>query len=401
MTNTRLGKLAAASASGLFLLALSSPAFAPVIEFVIDKAPQTTCWYDECTYKVVDGLHCPNGAVEDYWGKYYIIPDVGLGPMSEEEERKRAEERIKQEEERIRESQRQFVKYVAKRSGGGAKFYEHASLGGRHFSLESGYMNTDLHRKDRGHWWEGKHWDDVISSIDIGPCSVVTLYESELCKGECGSVKVITNDSNGYSGVNLSSEWNDRARCVIVSPYLTDTGDCSYTGYLNAFLESLPKPEKPVDVVEVEKGVIEETPAQPVVVSGLGLSCELRISGVLDDHYKSGGQYGLQVSVGTKTSNWATAPFEHGQPFGKVFDNWKTESIQLGSGFSSGDVLDVKFTHTGSPKGDWIGIDYLELVCGGETSKNDLRDYGNYGKSDGAAGIVYGGQTKTWQVKVP
>jgi hypothetical protein len=133
----------------------------------------------------------------------------------------------------------------------------------------------------------------------------------------------------------------------------------------------------------------------------LDSACTLALSGVLDDHYNSASQYRLAVEVNGK-SLYAQQrpPFDHGKPYSKIFDNWKTLKINLG-GFNSGDSLEIRVTHSGSPRSDWIGVDFMEIACGGKTQKIELGDYRNYGAKDGAAAIVYGGQSKAWTITVP
>jgi len=129
--------------------------------------------------------------------------------------------------------------------------------------------------------------------------------------------------------------------------------------------------------------------------------CTLALSGVLDDHYNSNSQYKVAISVnGRQVYTAEQTPFEHGKPFGTIFENWKTLKINLDD-VESGDLLKVSLTHSGSPGSDWIGVDYIETTCDGKTTKTELAGYPNYGAQDGAAAIVYGGQSKTWTITLP
>ena len=130
-------------------------------------------------------------------------------------------------------------------------------------------------------------------------------------------------------------------------------------------------------------------------------TCKLTLSGVLDDHYNSSSPYRIAVVVnGKPVYAVQQAPFQHGRPFGKIFENWTPLIINLDD-VRSGDLLRVSLTHSGSAGSDWIGVDFIEASCGGKTTKAELADYRNYGAQDGAAAIVYGGQSKTWTITVP
>jgi hypothetical protein len=104
-----------------------------------------------------------------------------------------------------------------------------------------------------------------------------------------------------------------------------------------------------VTYVEIERAITlpAKTPTDA--------SCKLKLSGVLDDHYNSTGQYKLAVYVnGTLVHTEQKTPFVHGQPHSQIFKNWEPLEIDLGS-VSPGDTLEVKLNHTGSSGGDWIG----------------------------------------------
>lgn len=131
--------------------------------------------------------------------------------------------------------------------------------------------------------------------------------------------------------------------------------------------------------------------------------CELLISGVLDDHYQSTGQYYMTVTLNgvVKFQGSARSVFSHGMPYDTVFSNWRILSLKVPDNLVREGNLSVGFQHAGSAPNEWIGIDYMELVCGGRRYRTEIGGANNYGVADHAAGIIYGGGTNGWTVEIP
>jgi hypothetical protein len=271
--------------------------------------------------------------------------------------------------------------------------YEHVNLKGSTYKLPENRRWTDqrdcnhpdLSRQETSLIPGSKKWDKSVSSLKLDPDTSVKLFKG---KNFTGEVLVYRNPSGEVMKVNsLPSGWNDQVASIQVNGRKGLWGDDEcFTAYPGITITSLADYERYILIPQPE---------------GLP-SCRLEITGALDDHYNSTGSYNLAVSVnGTEVYPKKTAPFEHGKPFGKVFNNWKTLRVDLPGSFSPGTKLNVKLTHSGSPRGDWIGIDYLMVRCGDNTKTKELSDYKNYGVNDRAAGIVYGGQSKTWTISTP
>jgi hypothetical protein len=130
-------------------------------------------------------------------------------------------------------------------------------------------------------------------------------------------------------------------------------------------------------------------------------TCQLVISGALDDHYNSNGNYDLSITVNGQTlfNDTAKKVFEHGRPYGKRFDNWSTLALDLPDDIKKGRKLSVQFKHSGSQKQEWIAVDCMELVCGSEKKRYEIGGYANYGARDGAAGIIYGQGSNGWTIQ--
>lgn len=129
--------------------------------------------------------------------------------------------------------------------------------------------------------------------------------------------------------------------------------------------------------------------------------CNLTISGVLDDHYTSTGNYHLSVYVDDIEVFYCDqSPFSHGKPHGRRFSNWKIIKVPVPNHVRDGEKISITLEHTDSPKSDWIGIDYLEFEFDGKIIRKELNEYKNYGIKDGAAGILYGGESQTWEIKL-
>ena len=123
------------------------------------------------------------------------------------------------------------------------------------------------------------------------------------------------------------------------------------------------------------------------------------LSGVLDDHYSSDGAYLLTIKVNGRTLyRKRKPPFKHGTPHGAVFTNWKQLELQLPQRCIEDKKLVLEMEHNGSDKRDWIGIDFIGLERGGYTLEKELSEYSNYGAEDGAADILYGGESQKWEV---
>jgi membrane-associated protease RseP (regulator of RpoE activity) len=147
--------------------------------------------------------------------------------------------------------------------------------------------------------------------------------------------------------------------------------------------------------VEVQIAASATEPPRPAS------TCQLVISGALDDHYNSNGNYDLSIAVNGQTlfNDTAQKVFEHGRPYGKRFDNWSTLPLDLPGDFKKGQKLSVQFKHSGSQKNDWIAVDSMELVCGSEKKRYEIGGYANYGARDGAAGIIYGQGSNGWTIQ--
>jgi hypothetical protein len=130
-------------------------------------------------------------------------------------------------------------------------------------------------------------------------------------------------------------------------------------------------------------------------------TCQLVISGALDDHYNSNGNYDLSIAVNGQTlfNDTAQKVFEHGRPYGKRFDNWSTLPLDLPGDIKKGQKLSVQFKHSGSQKQEWIAVDCMELVCCSEKKRYEIGGYANYGARDGAAGIIYGQGSNGWTIQ--
>jgi hypothetical protein len=132
-------------------------------------------------------------------------------------------------------------------------------------------------------------------------------------------------------------------------------------------------------------------------------NCQLIISGVLDDHYKSRGAYNLEISVNENLLFRGSAKtiFVHGLPYGKRFSNWRELNLTIPGEIERGTKIAIKFLHIGSDGSDWIAIDYMKLICGNQRYKFEIGGYQNYGADDGAAGIIYGGKSNGWAITMP
>lgn len=131
--------------------------------------------------------------------------------------------------------------------------------------------------------------------------------------------------------------------------------------------------------------------------------CELLISGVLDDHYQSLGKYYMTVSINgeVKFQGSATSVFSHGRPYDSIFSNWRILRIKVPDNLLRDGYLYVEFHHEGSGPQTWIGIDYMELTCGGRKFRTEIGGVNNYGVADRAAGIIYNEETTGWAMELP
>ena len=128
--------------------------------------------------------------------------------------------------------------------------------------------------------------------------------------------------------------------------------------------------------------------------------CELFISGALDDHYNSKGQYVIAVTVDGLSIPPQPAPFSHGRPHGKRFSNWSDLVIPLPRQLLGDGLLKVTVSHTGSSKRDWLAVDSIRLECSGLSMTRELGGFKNYGARDGAAAIIYGGRSLSWEISI-
>lgn len=64
-----------------------------------------------------------------------------------------------------------------------ATFYEHNNLKGNKFALQMGKHEKNLPKKKCGRAYERKNWNDRISSIKMGPCTRVRVYQHSNFKG--------------------------------------------------------------------------------------------------------------------------------------------------------------------------------------------------------------------------
>lgn len=90
------------------------------------------------------------------------------------------------------------------------------------------------------------------------------------------------------------------------------------------------------------------------------LRAQLDIRAVLDDRATTPvSRYSATISINDSVVHRGALPLEHGRPFGKPFDNWKTLTF---------DVPDIRrvnrivITNTSNGlQDDWIGLDWMEM----------------------------------------
>lgn len=91
------------------------------------------------------------------------------------------------------------------------RFFEDSYSKGKSFTLRAGQAIQNLHKKKRD--WR-HNWGDTISSLEVGGCTTVLLWENSDYRGTTISFK---NTSKWDAHVNrMPSGWNDRVSGVSV-----------------------------------------------------------------------------------------------------------------------------------------------------------------------------------------
>jgi hypothetical protein len=159
MTRYHLKPLLLATAIGSLLL-LASPAWAPVIEFVIDKDRYDE---EEVPYTIIEQLEDSGFAWQD--------------------------------------------------SADTAMFYSDNSRTGHNFTMKSGEAIIDLSRKSYP-VFDVKKWSDKISSFELGPCTSITLWEHDSYNGKALMYRNVERFWAWFD--EMPSGWDDRVSSISV-----------------------------------------------------------------------------------------------------------------------------------------------------------------------------------------
>lgn len=90
------------------------------------------------------------------------------------------------------------------------------------------------------------------------------------------------------------------------------------------------------------------------------LRAQLYIRAVLDDRASTPvGKYSADIDINNRVVHRGPVPLEHGKPFGKPFDNWKTLAFDVPDVKRINRII-IKNTSNGL-QDDWIGLDWMEM----------------------------------------